>query len=149
MGKQELATIVKALLAPGEGLLATDESTPACNKRFQAVGIAPTKEDRRDYRKLILTTSGLGTFISGANLYDETIRPTTKDGTSFDKVMTNAGIIPGIKVDREECNSTARQVKYSDKMEQIGQALVGSEGSHLHVISQDQGELCIHPHLHQ
>ncbi|MBV9998540.1 MAG: fructose-bisphosphate aldolase class I [Verrucomicrobia bacterium] len=99
MDKQELATIANALVAPGKGLLAIDESNRTCNKRFEEVGIAPTEENRRAYRELILTTPGLGSFISGAILYDETIRQSTKDGTSFIEVMTNAGIIPGIKVD--------------------------------------------------
>ena len=99
MSKQDLATIVKAMVAPGKGLLAMDESNRTCNKRFEDVGVAPTEENRRAYRELILTTPGLGTAISGAILYDETIRQAKKDGTSFVKIMTNAGIIPGIKVD--------------------------------------------------
>src|SRR3954452_1142264 len=99
MSKQELATIAKAIVAPGKGLLAIDESNRTCNKRFEDVGITPTEENHRAYRELILTTPGLGSFISGAILYDETIRQGKKDGTSFIKVMTDAGIIPGIKVD--------------------------------------------------
>jgi fructose-bisphosphate aldolase, class I len=99
MSKQELAAIAKAMVAPGKGLLAMDESNLTCKNRFEDVGIAPTEENRRAYRELILTTPGLGTSISGAILYDETIRQAKKDGTSFIKVMTNAGIIPGIKVD--------------------------------------------------
>ena len=99
MNKQDLATIVKAMVAPGKGLLAMDESNRTCNKRFEDVGIAPTEENRRAYRELILTTPGLGTAISGAILYDETIHQAKKDGTSFTKLLTNAGIIPGIKVD--------------------------------------------------
>jgi fructose-bisphosphate aldolase, class I len=99
MSKDELAAIANALVAPGKGLIAIDESNRTCNKRFEEVGIAPTEENRRAYRELILTTPGLGSFISGAILYDETIRESTKDGDPFVKVMTNAGIIPGIKVD--------------------------------------------------
>jgi fructose-bisphosphate aldolase, class I len=99
MNKQELAAIAKALVAPGKGLLTMDESNRTCDKRFEGVGIAPTEENRRAYRELILTTSGLGTAISGAILYDETIRQAKKDGTSFIKLLTIAGIIPGIKVD--------------------------------------------------
>ena len=76
-----------------------DESTPTCNKRFEKVGIPQTEEARRSYREMILTTPGLGEFISGVILYDETIRQSRKDGTSFVKVITDAGIIPGIKVD--------------------------------------------------
>ena len=99
MTTQELTQIARAMVAPGKGLLAMDESNGTCNKRFAKVGIAPTVENRRAYRELILTTPGLGESISGAILYDETIRQTTKDGTSFIEVMTDAGIIPGIKVD--------------------------------------------------
>src|SRR6266436_4596356 len=99
MSKQELAAIAKAMVAPGKGLLAMDESNRTCNKRFEDVGIASTEENRRAYRELILTTPGLGSSISGAILYDETIRQAKNDGTSFIKIMTNTGIIPGIKVD--------------------------------------------------
>jgi fructose-bisphosphate aldolase, class I len=99
MSKQELATVARAIVTPAKGLLAMDESNRTCNKRFEDVGIAPNDENRRAYRELILTTPALGDSISGAILYDETIRQRMKDGTSFIKVMTNAGSIPGIKVD--------------------------------------------------
>ncbi|MEA5573672.1 class I fructose-bisphosphate aldolase [Calothrix sp. UHCC 0171] len=79
--------------------MAIDESQNTCNKRFEKLGIAPTEENRRAYRKLLLTTPGLGNYINGAILYDETICQTTKDGTPFVKVMNDAGIIIGIKVD--------------------------------------------------
>ena len=99
MNRQELVATAKAMVAPGKGLLAMDESNRTCNQRFEDVGIAPIEENRRAYRELILTTPGLGTSISGAILYDETIHQAKKDGTSFIEVMTDAGIIPGIKVD--------------------------------------------------
>jgi fructose-bisphosphate aldolase class I len=89
----------KALVAGAKGLLAMDESTPTCNKRFAKLGIPQTEEARRAYRELIVTTPGLGECISGAILYDETIRQTKKDGTPFLEILGNAGIIPGIKVD--------------------------------------------------
>ena len=76
-----------------------DESNPTCNKRFAKLGIPQTEEARRAYRELIVTTPGLGECISGVILYDETIRQQKKDGTPFVKVITDAGIIPGIKVD--------------------------------------------------
>jgi fructose-bisphosphate aldolase class I len=76
-----------------------DESNPTCNKRFARLGIPQTEEARRAYRELIITTPGLGEFISGFILCDETIRQSTKDGVPFVKVITDAGIIPGIKVD--------------------------------------------------
>ena len=99
MGAQELIATAKAMVAEGKGLLAMDESTPTCNKRFEKVGIPQTEEARRSYRELIVTTPGLGEFISGVILYDETIRQSRKDGTPFVKVITDAGIMPGIKVD--------------------------------------------------
>jgi fructose-bisphosphate aldolase class I len=99
MSAQELIATAKAMVAEGKGLLAMDESTPTCNKRFEKVGIPQTEETRRSYRELIVTTRGLGEFISGVILYDETIRQSRKDGTPFVKVITDAGIIPGIKVD--------------------------------------------------
>jgi fructose-bisphosphate aldolase class I len=99
MNREELAATAKAMVAPGKGLLAMDESNPTCNQRFAEVGIEPTEENRRAYRELILTTPGLGTSISGAILYDETIHQAKKGGTSFIELMRNAGIIPGIKVD--------------------------------------------------
>ena len=89
----------KAMVADHKGLLAMDESNPTCNKRFSKWGIPQTEENRRSYRELIVTTPGLSEFISGAILYDETIRQTKKDGTPFAKAVSDAGIIPGIKVD--------------------------------------------------
>ncbi len=99
MNSQELIATAKALVANSKGILAMDESTPTINKRFEKVGISQTEENRRSYRELIVTTPGLGKFISGAILYDETIRQSIKDGTTFVKVISDAGIIPGIKVD--------------------------------------------------
>lgn len=89
----------RALMADGKGLLAMDESDSTCNKRFEVLGIPQTVEARRAYREMIVTTPKLSQSISGAILYDDTIRQHTKDGFSVVKVLTNAGIIPGIKVD--------------------------------------------------
>jgi fructose-bisphosphate aldolase class I len=99
MNAQKLINTAKALVADDKGLLAMDESNPTCNKRFAKVNIPQTVEARRAYRELIVTTPGLGECISGAILYDETIRQQKKDGAPFLKVLTDAGIIPGIKVD--------------------------------------------------
>lgn len=96
---QKLIATAKAMVVDGKGLLAMDESNPTCNKRFEKAGIPQTEEARRSYRELILTTPGLGEPISGVILYDETIRQSTKEGKPFVKVITDAGIIPGIKVD--------------------------------------------------
>src|ERR1700678_2733617 len=97
--KANIINTARALVAGGKGLLAMDESNPTCNKRFAKLGIPQTEEARRAYRELIVTTPGLGESISGVILYDETIRQQKKDGTPFLKVLTDAGIIPGIKVD--------------------------------------------------
>jgi fructose-bisphosphate aldolase class I len=96
---QALTDTARALIAGDKGLLAMDESTPTCNKRFAAMGIPQTEETRRAYRQLIVTTPGLGECINGAILYDETIRQRTKEGKPFVKVLADAGIIPGIKLD--------------------------------------------------
>ena len=99
MSSQELMETAGTMLAGDKGLLAMDESNPTCNKRFAGLGIPQTEEARRAWRELIVTTPGLGECISGAILYDETIRQQKKDGTPFVKVITDAGNIPGIKVD--------------------------------------------------
>ena len=99
MNTTELKNTILALLAEGKGVLAMDESNPTCNTRFAQHGIPQTEEARRAYRELIVTTPGLNEFISGAILYDETIRQSTTSGKSFVKLITESGIIPGIKVD--------------------------------------------------
>jgi fructose-bisphosphate aldolase class I len=99
MNTQGLTDTASRLVADDKGLLAMDESNSTCNKRFAKVGIPETVETRRAYRELILTTPGLGESISGVILYDETIRQQKKDGTPFLKVLGEAGIVPGIKVD--------------------------------------------------
>ncbi|QYM78853.1 fructose-bisphosphate aldolase class I [Horticoccus luteus] len=99
MQKSSLNETARALFADGKGLLAMDESTPTCNKRFAQLGIAQTEEMRRAYRELIVTAPGLNESIGGAILYDETIRQKKADGTPFIKILEAAGIIPGIKVD--------------------------------------------------
>ena len=99
MNSQLLKDIVKLLFADHKGLLAMDESNGTCNKRFEKLGIPRTVEARRAYRELIVTTPGLGESIGGAILYDETIRQQKSDGTTFVKVLIEAGITPGIKVD--------------------------------------------------
>jgi fructose-bisphosphate aldolase class I len=99
MHAQELLGTARAMVAGDKGILAMDESTPTCNKRFAALGISQTEEARRAYRELIVTAPGLGESISGAILCDETISQQKKDGTPFIQVLADLGIIPGIKVD--------------------------------------------------
>ncbi len=99
MSLQKLIATAGALVAKDKGLLAMDESTPTCNKRFEKAGIPQTEEARCFYREMIVTTPGLSECISGVILYDETIRQYKKDGAPLVNVITDSGIIPGIKVD--------------------------------------------------
>ncbi|MEZ0495757.1 class I fructose-bisphosphate aldolase [Sphingomonas sp. IW22] len=99
MTGKNLATLARALVADHKGLLAIDESVETCNTRFAAFGIPPNAEMRRDWRELLVTTPGLGTSISGVILFDETIRQLGADGRSFVRMLADAGIVSGIKVD--------------------------------------------------
>jgi fructose-bisphosphate aldolase class I len=101
---KKLTTLAKRLVADHKGLLAIDESNSTCNKRFSEFGILQTEETRRAYRELILTTPGLGDFISGVILYDETLRQTThptnkKEAIPFSQLIRDSGMLLGIKVD--------------------------------------------------
>ena len=100
MSIEQLAETAQAMVAPGKGIIAIDESNATIKKRFDGVGIECTEENRRAYREMLLTTPRLGEHISGAILFDETLRQSTRDGVPFTKVMTDNGIIPGIKVDK-------------------------------------------------
>jgi len=99
MSAQSLMDTARTLVANDKGLLAMDESNPTCDQRFAKLGIPQTLEARRAYRELIVTAPGLGESISGAILYDETIRQQTRSGTPFLEILAGAGILPGIKVD--------------------------------------------------
>lgn len=99
MTAQSLAAIAQAMVAPGKGILAADESSGTIKKRFDAIRLESTEENRRAYRDLLFTTPGAAEFISGVILYDETIRQSTRDGVPFAKYLAQQGIIPGIKVD--------------------------------------------------
>ncbi|HXY92648.1 MAG TPA: class I fructose-bisphosphate aldolase [Acidimicrobiia bacterium] len=95
----ELNTTARALVAPGKGILAADESSGTIKRRFDSINVESTEENRRDYREMLFTTEGAGNFISGVILYDETIRQKAHDGTRLVKLLEDEGIIPGIKVD--------------------------------------------------
>jgi fructose-bisphosphate aldolase class I len=96
---QQLRQTAKAMVAPGKGLLAADESAGTANKRLTAVGLESTEEIRREYRQLLLTTEGVEKFLSGVILFDETIRQKADNGKPFAEVLKARGIISGIKVD--------------------------------------------------
>src|SRR5207344_1682452 len=95
-----LAETAQAMVAAGKGIIAIDESNATIKKRFDGVGIDCSEKNRRAYRELLLTTPKLSDHISGAILYDETIRQSTKTGVPFTKIMMDNGILPGIKVDK-------------------------------------------------
>jgi fructose-bisphosphate aldolase class I len=96
---QDLVKTARELVAPEKGILAADESSGTIKRRFDAIGVESTEDNRRDYRELLFRTEGAGKFISGVILYDETIRQKGADGTPLVQVLTDQGIIPGIKVD--------------------------------------------------
>jgi fructose-bisphosphate aldolase class I len=94
-----LEATAQALVAPGRGILAADESSGTIKKRFDSIGVESTEDNRRAYRDLLFTTEGAEDFISGVILYDETIRQSALDGTPFPKLLESKSIVPGIKVD--------------------------------------------------
>jgi fructose-bisphosphate aldolase class I len=101
MNLAELNKVACAMVAPGRGILAADESSGTIKKRFDAIGADCTEDSRRDYREMLFrTTDAMTKCISGVILYDETIRQKAKDGTPLVKVIEKAGSIPGIKVDK-------------------------------------------------
>jgi fructose-bisphosphate aldolase, class I len=100
MNLEGLGATARALVAPGKGILAADESHPSIGRRFEPLGIPNTEETRRRYRQMLITTPGVAEYVSGVILFDETIRQKTDDGTPLVEVLARQGIIPGIKVDR-------------------------------------------------
>jgi fructose-bisphosphate aldolase class I len=99
MSGQDLVAIAKAMVAAGKGILAADESYGTANKRFEKIGIPATEEMRRAYREMLFTAPGIGEFFSGVILFDETMHQSTQDGKPFPQLLTEAGMIPGIKLD--------------------------------------------------
>jgi fructose-bisphosphate aldolase, class I len=95
-----LEETARALVAPGKGILAADESDGTIKKRFDSIGTESTEDSRRAYREMLFTTEGAADHISGVILYDETIRQSAADGTPFPKLLESQGVIPGIKVDK-------------------------------------------------
>src|SRR6202022_3279225 len=101
MNLAELNKIAEAMVAPGRGILAADESSGTIKKRFESIGVESTPDTRRDYRELLFrSTDAMSKCISGVILYDETIRQNARDGTPLVKVIEKAGALPGIKVDK-------------------------------------------------
>ena len=98
--EDELQATIQDLVRKGRGILAADESLPTIRKRFQAVGVEPSEENRRAYRSLLLTAPGLGEFLSGVILFEETLGQKMDDGTPLPEAAERQGIVPGIKVDQ-------------------------------------------------
>ena len=99
MSIADLEKVAHQMVAPGKGILAADESSSTIKKRFDAIGVESTENNRRDYREFMFRTAAMRDFISGVILYDETIWQNAADGTPLVKVITDAGALPGIKVD--------------------------------------------------
>ena len=100
MNLTELNKIAAAMVAPGRGILAADESSGTIKKRFDAIGVESTPVTRRDYREMLFRSAEVARYISGVILFDETIRQNASDGTPLVKLIEKAGAIPGIKVDK-------------------------------------------------
>src|SRR5580658_2414525 len=101
MNLAELNKVAEAMVTPGRGILAADESTSTIKKRFDAIGVESTPIARRDYREMLFRTrEAMGKYISGVILYDETIRQNAKDGTPLVQIIAQSGALPGIKVDK-------------------------------------------------
>jgi fructose-bisphosphate aldolase, class I len=121
---QELGKTARELVAPGKGILAADESFGTIGKRFDAVGIESSEESRRQYREMLFTTGGIGEFLSGVILFDETLRQEASDGTPLPKVLENQGVIPGIKVDKSTVNMPLSPgEKFTQGLDGLGERL--------------------------
>ena len=99
MSAQSLEATARGMVAPGRGILAADESTGTIERRLKSINVENTEENRRAYRDLLFSAKGIGQHISGAILYDETLRQKSADGTPFPELLAKQGVIPGIKVD--------------------------------------------------
>ena len=100
MNTSKLQSVAQDMVSAGKGILAMDESHPTCKKRFDAIGVRADESSRRDYRSMLVTAPDIGNYISGAILFDETIRQQTTGGVPFARHLESAGIVPGIKVDK-------------------------------------------------
>jgi fructose-bisphosphate aldolase, class I len=121
---RKLEETARELVAPGRGILAADESFGTIGKRFEALGIESSEESRRAYREMLFTTEGIGEFLSGVILFDETIRQETSEGTLMPRVLENAGVIPGIKVDKSTVDMPLSEgEKFTQGLDDLGERL--------------------------
>jgi fructose-bisphosphate aldolase class I len=124
MNVRELERTARELVAPGKGILAADESHGTIGKRFKAVGIESTEESRRQYREMLFTTEGIGEFLSGVILFDETLRQKASDGTPLPEVLKQQGVIPGIKVDKSTVSlPLSPEEKFTQGLDGLGERL--------------------------
>ena len=125
MNRQRLEEVANAMVAPGRGILAMDESHPTCKRRFDSIGAESTEENRRAYRELLITAEGCAEHISGYILFDETIRQATVDGKAFPEIIAAAGSIPGIKVDKGTLDMPGHPgEKFTQGLDGLGERLV-------------------------
>lgn len=124
MDLQLLESTAKELVPEGKGILAADESTGTIGKRFKAVGVDSNEESRRDYREMLFTTPGIGEYLSGVILFDETIRQEASDGRLMAQVLKDQGVIPGIKVDKSTVDMPLSPgEKYTQGLDGLGERL--------------------------
>ena len=100
MSVAELHAVARAMVAPGKGILAADESSPTIKKRFDLISVESTEDARRTYREMLFAAPGVSAQISGVIMFDETLRQSASDGTPFPQYLDRLGILPGIKVDK-------------------------------------------------
>ncbi len=121
MNVEVLEKTARELVPEGKGILAADESMGTIGKRFKAVGIESTEETRRAYREMLFTTEGIGEYLSGVILFEETLRQEASDGTPLPKVLENQGVIPGIKVDKSTVSMPlSPNEKYTQGLDGLG-----------------------------
>ncbi len=125
MDKQRLVQTARALVAKKKGILAADESGGTIKRRFDSINVESTEENRRNYREMLFRTAGIADFVSGVILFDETIRQDGADGTPMVKVLSDQGIIPGIKVDKGVLDMPGHPgEKFTQGLDGLGERLI-------------------------
>src|SRR4028118_2116520 len=124
MNVQTLEETAREVVSPGRGILAADESFGTIGKRFEAVGIEADEESRRAYREMLFTTEGIGEYLAGVILFDETLRQNASDGRSLPQVLLDQGVIPGIKVDKSTASmALSPAAKCTQGLDGLGERL--------------------------
>ena len=124
MNAEVLERTARELVPAGKGILAADESMGTIGKRFEAVGIESTEDSRRAYREMLFTTEGIGEYLSGVILFEETLGQKASDGRPLPKVLEDQGVIPGIKVDKSTVSMPLRpNEKYTQGLDGLADSL--------------------------